>query len=131
LVRHYFNNRHAGRTLWWIPITAATGIAAVAVWIRPASTAPAAGGTSVTFAQVASVVAQRCAACHSLHPKLVSAPPLGIVLDTPAQIHAQAARIRAVAVDTHVMPQGNATHMTDAERKLLGAWIDAGAALRP
>ena len=22
-IRHYFNNRHAGRTLWWIPLTAA------------------------------------------------------------------------------------------------------------
>ena len=39
----------------------------------------------------------------------------------------EAARIKVVAVDTHVMPLGNATHMTDAERALLGAWIAAGA----
>jgi uncharacterized membrane protein len=32
-----------------------------------------------------------------------------------------------VAVDTHVMPLGNATHMTDAERRLLGTWIAQGA----
>jgi uncharacterized membrane protein len=126
-IRHYFNNRHAGRTLWWIPITAAAGIAAVAVWIRPASTAPAVGAAPVTFAQVRPIIAQRCAACHSMHPKLASAAPLGIVFDTPAQIRAQAAQIKAFAVDTHVMPIGNATHMTDAERRLLGAWIDAGA----
>ena len=48
-------------------------------------------------------------------------------LDTQAQITAQAARIKAVAVDSHVMPLGNATHMTDAERRQLGAWIDGGA----
>jgi uncharacterized membrane protein len=126
-VRHYFNNRHAGRTFWWIPVTAAAGIAAVAVWIRPESTAPAAGAPAVTFAQVHPIVTQRCAACHSPHPKLVAAAPLGIVFDTAAQIHAQAARIKAVAVDSHVMPLGNVTHMTDAERKLLGAWIDQGA----
>jgi uncharacterized membrane protein len=126
-IRHYFNNRHAGRTLWWIPLTAAAGIAAIAVWIRPASTAPASGAAPVTFAQVRPILAQRCAACHSMHPKLVSAAPLGIVFDTPAQIRAQAAQIKAVAVDTHVMPLGNATHMTDAERQLLGTWIDAGA----
>ena len=126
-IRHYFNHRHAGRTLWWIPVTAAAGIAAVAVWIRPASTAPAAGAAKVTFAQVQPIVTERCAACHSSHPTLVSAPPLGIVLDTAAQIQAQAQRIKAIAVDSHVMPLGNVTHMTDAERKLLGAWIDAGA----
>jgi uncharacterized membrane protein len=126
-IRHYFNNRHAGRTLWWIPLTAAVGIAAVAVWIRPPATAPAAGAATVTFTQVRPIVAERCAACHSTHPTLVSAPPLGIVLETAAQIHAQAAQIKAVAVDTHVMPKGNRTHMTDAERRLLGAWIDQGA----
>jgi uncharacterized membrane protein len=129
-IRHYFNNRHAGRTLWWIPIGAAAGIAAVAVWIRPPSTAPAAGAPTVAFAQVQPVVAQRCAACHSTHPRLVSAAPLGIVLDSPAQIHAQAAQIKAVAVLSHVMPLGNVTKMTDAERRLLGAWIDAGARIR-
>jgi uncharacterized membrane protein len=126
-IRHYFNNRHAGRTLWWIPLTAAAGIAAVAVWIRPASPAPAANAAPVAYAQVRPIVASRCAACHSAHPTLVAAAPLGIVLDTAAQIHAQAARIKAVAVDTHVMPLGNATHMTEAERMLLAAWIDQGA----
>jgi uncharacterized membrane protein len=99
----------------------------VAVWIRPASSAPAAGATKVAFTQVQPIVAQRCAACHSQHPTLVSAAPLGIVFDTAAQIHAQAARIKVVAVDTHVMPLGNATHMTDAERQLLAAWIAQGA----
>jgi len=126
-IRHYFNNRHAGRTLWWIPLTAAGGIAAVAVWIRPPDTAPAARGLTVSFAQVEPVVAQRCAPCHSEHPTLVTAAPKGIVLDTAAQIQAQAALIKTVAVDSHVMPLGNVTHMADAERKLLGIWIAQGA----
>jgi uncharacterized membrane protein len=73
------------------------------------------------------VVAQRCAACHTEHPTLAVAAPLGIVLDTPEQVHARAAQIRVVAVDSKRMPLGNATHMTDAERKLLGTWIDQGA----
>ena len=64
---------------------------------------------------------------------LVIGLAIGYVLGTRAgreryeQIKAQAARIRAVAVDTHVMPLGNATKMTDAERQLLGAWIAGGA----
>ena len=126
-VRHYFNNRHAGRTLWWIPLTAAAGIAAVAVWIRPADIAPAAGGLRVPFAQVAPIVALRCAPCHSMHPTLVSAPPKGIVLETAAEIRAQASLVQTVAVESHVMPLGNVTKMTDTERKLLGIWISQGA----
>jgi uncharacterized membrane protein len=126
-IRHYFNNRHAGRTLWWIPLTAAAGVAGVAVWIRPPSTAPAAGTPRVTFARVAPIVAQRCAPHPPMHPRLVAAAPNGIALDTPQEIRAEAAQIRTVAVDSHVMPLGNATRMTDAERRLLGDWIDQGA----
>jgi uncharacterized membrane protein len=127
-MRFYFNNRHAGRTLWWVPLTAAGGIAAVAVWIRPPDAAPAAGtGPAVTYAQVEPIVQQRCVPCHSTSPTLTSAPPKGIVLETAAQVRGQAALIKTVAVDSHVMPLGNVTKMTDAERKLLGTWIDQGA----
>ena len=37
LVRHYFNLRHRGRNAWWIPVSAAIGLLAVAVAIRPGS----------------------------------------------------------------------------------------------
>jgi uncharacterized membrane protein len=126
-VRFYFNNRHAGRTLWWVPLTAAIGIAAVAVWIRPASSAPAAGAPLVPFSQIQTIVNQRCVPCHSQNPKLLAAAPQGIMFDTPEQIHSMAAQVKVVAVDSTVMPLGNATHMTDAERKTLGTWIDQGA----
>jgi len=130
-IRHYFNRRHAGQTLWWIPVTAAAGMAAVAVWIRPAST-PAANSQPVTFAQVAPVVAQRCAYCHSQHPKssTFTTAPQGIRFDTPQEIAAQAQAIETVAVQSHLMPLENATHMTDPERRLLGAWIAQGAKIK-
>jgi uncharacterized membrane protein len=129
-IRHYFNRRHAGQTLWWIPLTAAAGIAGVAIWIRPASVP--ASGASVTFTQVQSIVQARCAYCHSLHPRSTqfTTAPKGILLDTPQQIAAQAAAVDAVAVQTRTMPLGNATHMTDAERQLLGAWISQGAKIK-
>jgi uncharacterized membrane protein len=126
-VRHYFNNRHAGRTLWWIPLTAAGGIAAVAVWIRPPEATPGIRTLQVSFAQVQPIVAARCVPCHSTNPTLTTAPPKGIVLETAAQIQAQAALIKTVAVDSHVMPLGNVTHMANSERALLGIWIDQGA----
>ena len=131
-IRHFFNLRHAGRNVWWIPLTAALGIAAVAVAIRPTGgsggTAVASG--SVSFAQAEAIVQQRCVPCHSAHPTRVAAAPLGIELDTAAQIHAQAEAIKRVAVDSQLMPLGNATGMTQAERDELGAWIRAGARIK-
>jgi uncharacterized membrane protein len=124
-VRHFFNLRHAGRNVWAIPVTAAIAIAVLAVVIRPEE--ETAAGASVPFAQVKRIVDQRCTACHSAQPTLVGTAPQGIELDTPAQIKAQAALIEQQAVLTRAMPLGNATHMTQAERELLGRWIDQGA----
>ena len=129
-IRHYFNLRHAGRTLWWIPVGCAAAIAALAVWLRPPDTSQAAPQVqTVPFAQVASIVAQRCAPCHSQAPTQpgYSTPAAGLALDTPEQIRASAGLIRSLAVDSTFMPLGNVTEMTAAERELLGAWIRAGA----
>jgi uncharacterized membrane protein len=128
-IRHFFNLRHAGRTPLWIPITAAAGIAAVAVAIRPTggSGEAAPGVANVPFARAQAIVRQRCVPCHSSHPTKVDSAPLGITFDTPQQIRAQATLIERVAVRTTTMPLGNATGMTTAERDLLGAWIRQGA----
>ena len=130
-IRHFFNLRHAGRNAWWILATAAAGIAVVAVAIRPAGTSGAAAITAtVPFTQAETIVAERCVPCHSAHPTRVSAAPLGIELDTPAEIRARAADIKRVAVDSQVMPLGNATGMTAAERAQLGAWVREGAKIK-
>jgi uncharacterized membrane protein len=127
-IRQFFNLRHTGRTVWWIPATAGAALLALAIAIRPGDTNPATGG-AVTFGQVQPIVEKRCAFCHSAEPKSpeFKAAPLGIRLDTPEEIAAQADRIKAVAVDARTMPLGNATHMTDAERRLLGRWVEEGA----
>jgi uncharacterized membrane protein len=131
-IRHFFNLRHAGRNVWWIPLTAALGIAAVAVAIRPTgdSGGAAVAAGSVSFSRASAIVQERCVPCHSEHPTRVSAAPLGIELDTAAEIHAQAEAIKRVAVDSQLMPLGNATGMTQAERDELGAWIRAGARIK-
>jgi uncharacterized membrane protein len=125
-VRHFFNLRQLGRTVWAIPITAALAIAVLAILIRPQSES-AAGTAPVPFTQVARIVDQRCAACHSQHPTKVAAAPKGIKLDTPEEIKAQAAGIEQQAVQTRAMPLGNVTGMTQGERDLLGRWIAQGA----
>ena len=125
-VRHFFNLRHRGRTAWAIPASAALAALALAIVIAPPRSA---GAIGVTFADAQSIVRERCTACHAMHPRQegIAVAPKGIVLETAAQIVANAAAIRAQAVASHAMPLGNLTGMTDDERARLGAWIDAGA----
>src|SRR5207247_9877448 len=78
-VRHFFNLRHTGRTAWWIPVTAALAIAAVAVAVRAHGSS---GGTAVPFTRAQAIVQARCVPFHSAHPTQVGSPPKGIGLDT-------------------------------------------------
>src|SRR5207237_536802 len=98
-VRHFFNLRHAGRTVWAIPVTAALAIAVLAIVIRPQSNS-AAGTPAVSFARVQQIVDARCTACHSDHPTKVSTAPRGVKLDTPDEIKTQAVAIDQQAVQT-------------------------------
>jgi uncharacterized membrane protein len=130
-IRHFFNLRHAGRTVWWIPVSAAAAIAGVAVAIRPEGASDGgAAAARVPFARAQAIVRERCVPCHSAMSTRVGAAPLGIELDTPEQIRARAAAIERVAVETTAMPLANATGMTQSERDQLGAWIRQGARIK-
>jgi len=124
-VRHFFNLRHRGRTVWAIPAAAVVATLLLAVAIAPEKPRAAA----YTFADVQAIVATRCATCHAAKPTQpgFNDPPKGFVLDTPALIVANAQKINEQAVVSRVMPIGNLTGMTDAERATLAAWIAAGA----
>jgi uncharacterized membrane protein len=129
-IRLFFNLRHQGRNVWAIPIAAAIALAGIAIWLRPPETSSV--GPQVPFTRVRGIVAERCGVCHSMHPTQpgFSAAPQGIAFDTPAQIVAQASAIEQQAVVLKAMPLGNLTHMTQAERDALGAWIRQGANIR-
>jgi uncharacterized membrane protein len=105
------------------------GIAAFAAAPRAQPAPRDRAGAAVTYAQVEPIVTQRCAVCHAARPRQpgFAAPPLGILLDTPEHVRTNAKLAYQQAVATHAMPLGNITHMTDAERAKLGAWITAGA----
>jgi len=130
-VRHVFNLRGRGRPRGWT-IALATVLALASVTYvtleKSGRTAPG-PAQNVTYAEIAPLLATHCAACHSPHPAnpAFASPPLGLVLDSYEHVSAASARIRARAVDTETMPMGNTTHMTSAERQLLGAWIAAGS----
>lgn len=129
LVRHFFNRRHGGKNLWWIPAVAALAVAGMAIAMRPGDSPGAAGSGAVSFAAARTIVTQRCVPCHQERPHQfgISSAPMGVKLDNPEAIVALAQAIKTQAVDSHEMPIGNLTHMTDAERATLGAWIDQGA----
>jgi uncharacterized membrane protein len=125
-IRHFFNLRHAGRTQWFIPITAVAASVLLALAIRPddGGGAPA---RAVDEQDAIAIVQQRCVPCHSQNPTQegFDAPPGGVVLDTREQIVDQADAIEEQAVRTEAMPLGNVTGMTDEERETLGAWLDS------
>ncbi|MDB5721315.1 MAG: rane protein [Alphaproteobacteria bacterium] len=123
-VRHIFNLRGRGRPFGGaIAVSVVLGLASAAYVTleKRQASAPAASSGPATFAEAQAIIASRCAACHN-----VPNPPKGVKLDSYDHIRAASGRIKAMAVDTRVMPLGNATGMTRAERDRLGAWIGAG-----
>jgi uncharacterized membrane protein len=101
---------------------------------QPVSTTPRSEipvtGETVAFAQIQSLVAQRCTACHSSSPTYagVAAPAGGMDFTNPQTLKTQAFRIKQSTVTSREMPdRNNITGMTEAERTLLGQWIDQGA----
>ena len=128
LIRHFFNLRHKGRVEWRYPLAGVAILAAVAVAIAPSvPVAPSAPG--IDFAQVRTIIDQRCVSCHAAHPTQpgFATAPAGVMLDTPDHVRQNAARIYQQTVQMKAMPLANLTNMTDAERAQLGAWFEAGA----
>jgi uncharacterized membrane protein len=84
-----------------------------------ASAAPAA---PVSFAQVQTVLAQRCALCHGEQVQMKN-----VRLDSPELVKQHAQNVYQQVVVTKQMPMNNSTGITDEERALIGRWFQAGA----
>jgi uncharacterized membrane protein len=133
-VRHVFNLRHRGQ-----PLGRAMAVAAVLALVSVTyvsvekATLPAVARSEATgaadWASVQPIFQKHCTSCHAAKPTsdLVSAPPLGVMLETYEHARQFAPRVQKVAVDAEIMPLGNTTGMTRAERDALGRWIAAGA----
>ena len=127
LVRVYFVARHSGRASPLPIVAAAVLLALVAFAIAPRHTEAGAGAAN--FDAVRNVVHERCTSCHAASPThpAFQAAPAGVVLETDAQIVAEALRIHQQTVVTRVMPIGNLTNITEEERRLIDRWYRAGA----
>jgi uncharacterized membrane protein len=130
-IRHFFNLRHKGRLAWQYPAIGVALLLGVAVAIAPKAPAGARPGldAGTQFAQVRTIIDQRCVSCHASHPTQpgFATAPAGVTLDDPHAISQNAARIYQQAVQLKAMPLANLTNMTDAERAQVAAWYEAGA----
>ena len=80
------------------------------------------------FATVQAIITARCVPCHAAQPTYAGFPaaPKGVRLDSTEAILAQQKTMQ-VQLSTKVMPIGNLTQMTDAERATVLAWLGDGA----
>jgi uncharacterized membrane protein len=128
IIRHFFNEGHAGRKHpWWVWGVAAAGMIAIgllsAAGPRDARTGALPG--PVTYADAEEIVLSRCSMCHGAEPVwdgIVTAPK-GILLDDAEHIRRNARLIGRNAAWSSAMPPGNITEITADERATLAAWL--------
>jgi uncharacterized membrane protein len=135
-VRHFYNSRHAHKpSPWWTWAVAAAAFLAIVLLsgqqvLKTAAATPADGVQKAAFADVQEIVISRCSMCHAAEPVWdgVGVAPKGVMLETPEQIRQHARAIWLQAVATHAMPPGgNVTELSDEDRGVLAAWVQAGA----
>ena len=129
-IKHWLNLREQGRLSVWVFPASIILLLAIA-W----ATAPAVPGgkcKEVSFAEVNTIIQQRCVSCHSSQPtdKVYTSPPNGVVYDVPNDILKKKDLIMQRVVITKTMPLNNQTGMTPEERELIRCWIEGGASLK-
>ena len=122
LIRQYFVMRHGGIASKALPVIGVVLLLAMVAYLMP--TLPESDGSgAISDAKIQQVINDRCVACHATKPTQAGfvSPPLGLVLETSAQINQNAIKI-ATTVQTRYMPLGNLTQMSDQERALIASW---------
>jgi uncharacterized membrane protein len=128
VIRHFFNERHAGRkSPWWVWVVAAIGIIVIAML---SAAGPRDARTSAVmpkhdFAAAEEIVLTRCSMCHAAEPVWdgITNAPKGVRLDGPEQIRRAGRLIGRSAAWSSAMPPGNVTDITADERAVLAAWL--------
>ena len=122
LIRQYFVLRHSHQASPALPAIAVVLLLAM-IWYLSPQAVESGAANQVSETQIAQIIERRCIACHAKKPTQpgFTAAPLGIVLESPAEIRNRAERI-AFTVQTRYMPIGNLTGMTDQERASVAGW---------
>lgn len=128
IIRHFFNEGHAGRkSPWWVWGVAGASMVAIGLLSAAGPRDIKAGSLAEpsTFADVEGIVTSRCSMCHAAEPLwagIVTAPK-GILLDDPEHIRRNARLIGRNAAWSSAMPPGNVTEITGEERAIIAAWL--------
>ncbi|WP_024518584.1 urate hydroxylase PuuD [Bradyrhizobium sp. Tv2a-2] len=129
IIRHFFNERHAGRASpWWVWGVAALGMIAIGLLSAAGPRGGQAGAlsTAPTYAAAEEIILSRCSMCHAAEPvwEGITTAPKGIRLDDAEHIHRNARLIGRNAAWASAMPPGNVTEMTAEERAVIAAWVE-------
>ncbi len=130
-VKHYLNLKEKGRyNVYVLPVSVVLLLAVSFITAPPKDNA--ACSKTVSFTEVNAIIEKRCISCHSSKPtdEVYTAPPNGVVYDTPQDIVKMKDKIMQRVVITKTMPQNNKTNITPGERDLLRCWIDQGASIK-
>ena len=134
LIRHSFVARHKAhvlgkRTPWEHAVAGTLVLLGLAIWLAPpppSAAAQAAAAKPVTFAEVKTVIDQRCVMCHNAQLQNKN-----IALHTPELIQQHAQAVYQQTSVLKLMPMNNATQITEDERVLIRRWFEAGAPSAP
>ena len=134
LIRHSFVARHKAhvlgkRTPWEHAVAGTLVLLGLAIWLAPpppSAAAQAAAAKPVTFAEVKTVIDQRCVMCHNAQLQNKN-----IALHTPELIQQHAQAVFQQTSVLKLMPMNNATQITEDERTLIRRWFEAGAPSAP
>ena len=128
LIRHSFVVRHKAlamgkRVPWEWAVGGTVVLLGMAIWMAPPPQPKAAAGAAApTYAEVRSVLDQRCVLCHN-----AAVQQKNVALHTPELLKQHAQNVYQQSVVLKLMPMNNATQITDAERALIKRWFEAGA----
>ena len=129
-IREFFNQKHRGNVDYRYLVFGVIGFVIVmlaASWKPAVKDADiSAVAAVVTTAEVQDVLQKHCTACHAQKPthEGFDVAPLDVVLESTDDILKHAARVHQQAIETDIMPLGNETGMTAAERDVLRRWMD-------
>lgn len=130
-VKHYLNLREQRKTSVWVMPVSVILLLAASFISAPAKN-PNACKENVSFAEINTIIRERCTSCHSSKPtdEENKVAPNGVMYDTPEDIVRKKDLIMQRVVITKTMPQNNKTNMTDKERDLIRCWLEQGGVIK-
>ncbi len=142
LIRQFFVLWHSGDRAWGLLAAGVVVLIGTFAWLAPSNSSstaadmhaasmprsaqqvPAQAPTDATIeiAEVGIILKRHCTACHSAQPSLMATAPKGVMFDNVGEIERYADLIQRQAVILKIMPPGNVTGISDAERGSIARW---------